>query len=528
MIRISPLGRPECRAILLACLYAVAGVPDARAAESPAAETPAAETPAAETPAAETPPATDLDAALVLQRVVEDAIARAERSVVAIARYRTDGPPISEPRVENRGEIRARLGLFNGQDEVPAELAAGVVLDRNGYILTNYHVLGDPRQNRYVVVAGQRPFDVTRVMTVDQVLAADPWTDLAVLKIEADDLEPIALGNATNLRKGQFVISLGNPLNIARDGEVSASWGIVSHLSRKLPDDSGLRQTTEAKTSLYHYGGLIQTDARLNMGTSGGALIDLRGELVGLTTALASLEGYEKSLGFAIPVDEVFRRTVQTLKTGRKAEFGFLGVAPAPLSDALLRQGQHGVRVSLVVPATPAAAAGLREGDIITRLNDQPIYDSDALMCALGRLGVGADARLVVERGTALGKRGQVIHTTAHLTKKYVPAGRPPFAQIQDPTWRGMIVEYATAALPPAQLQHVLISGIPAGTLAALEVQRESPAWKAGLRPGSLFTHVAGQRVETPEQFHAAVQGQDGPVTLQLVSGDAKQITVEP
>jgi serine protease Do len=95
---------------------------------------------------------------------------------------------------------------------------------------------------------------------------------------------------------------------------------------------------------------LIQTDAKLNMGTSGGALINLHGEMIGLTTAMASLEGFEKSLGFAIPVDEAFRTTVETLKSGRKAEFGFLGVEPRDLSAAMRRSGRHGVELARVVP----------------------------------------------------------------------------------------------------------------------------------------------------------------------------------
>ncbi len=122
-------------------------------------------------------------------------------------------------------------------DFVPNEFASGVVLDREGHIVTNYHVLGDPEQNDYFVWVQRRPFKVAQVEVPQEVKAGDPWTDLAVLKIAASDLEPMPLGDASKLRKGMIVIALGNPYGIARDGEVSASWGIISNLRRATAPD---------------------------------------------------------------------------------------------------------------------------------------------------------------------------------------------------------------------------------------------------------------------------------------------------
>lgn len=471
-----------------------------------------------------------LTTALALEQAVVEAIAGAERSVTAVARFRTDGPladggPL-ERRLLDNGLPGPGLPAFGERALVPDEFAAGVVIDPAGYILTNYHVLGDPRRNRYVVMIGRRPFDVVRVLAVDEVKAGDPWTDLAVLKVEANDLEPIEFGDTRQLRKGQFVVSLGNPYHIARNGQASAGFGIISDLGRRIPEDGSAPGQPAPKEMLYHYGGLIQTDARLNMGTSGGALINLRGEMIGLTTAMASLEGFEKSIGFAIPTDESFRNTVERLKSGRRAEFGFLGVGPRDLNDAMLRQGQHGVEVAQVVPATPAAEAGIREGDIVTRLNDEPMYDSQMLMCELGKLPAGATVRLALERGAQLGRRGEVVLTTATLTKKYMPLADRGYAQIPDPTWRGMAIDYATAALSPAQLQQTLSAGIPSGTLGVLDVQRDSAAWKAGLRPGMLITHIQSQRVTKPEDFHAVADSLAGPVQIRLAAGETRELTV--
>ena len=462
-----------------------------------------------------------LDTALALEQTVVNAVAAAERSVVAIARFRTDGP--ARPGLDDWFSQRWPgdfMPSVSDRLQVPDEFAAGVVIDRAGYVLTNFHVLGDPDKNRYVVMAARRPLDAVQVMTVEQVQAGDPWTDLAVIKVAAENLEPITFGDARRLRKGQFVISLGNPYNIARDGDVTAGWGIISNLGRRVPRDEVPGGSAPPRERLYHYGGLIQTDAKLNMGTSGGALINLHGEMIGLTTAMASLEGFEKSLGFAIPVDEAFRTTVETLKSGRKAEFGFLGVEPRDLSAAMRRGGRHGVELARVVPATPAATAGLRPGDIVTRVNDVPLYDSMDLMCELGKLPAGAAVRLAVERGAESGQRGRTFLTSVNLSKKHVPLAHRAYAQVPDPQWRGMNVDYATAVVPPSQLQLLLQSGATGDALGVSDVQRDSLAWKAGARPGNLLTHVDGQRVTTPSQFHEAVETLDGPVKIRLVSGE--------
>jgi serine protease Do len=467
---------------------------------------------------------TALEAAVTLENAFVDAIARAEKSVVAIARYRQPSAGLNRP---GEGPIPLAPGQPPSGADAPNEFATGVVIDRRGYILTNYHVLGDPTENVYRVWVNRRPFWAVSVQPVQEVRAGDPWTDLAVLKIEADDLQPIVFGDTKNLRKGQIVVALGNPYGIARDGQVSASWGIISNLSRGLPPASSRARPEPGKDSLYQYGGLIQTDARLNMGTSGGALINLKGEMVGLITALAATEGYERSLGFAIPVDDVFRRTVETLKAGHKAEFGFLGVAPENLSDAMLRQGQFGARVLNVVAGTPAAVARLKQDDIITHINGQVVYDRATLMRELGRQPAGGDIRLTVERGAGLGRRGRVFDADVTMSKRYIAASPPAFSQVEDPFWRGLVVDYGTA-LPQDLLLQVFQADTPNGCLAAVTVQRDSPAWMSGLRPGSLFTHAGGRRVTTPDEFYEAVADQRGPVRIKLVSADPDEVTVSP
>jgi serine protease Do len=265
----------------------------------------------------------------------------------------------------------------------------------------------------------------------------------------------------------------------------------------------------------------------LNLGTSGGALINLKGEMVGLTTALGALEGYERSAGFAIPVDDMFLRTIEVLKTGRKAEFGFLGVSPEDLSDSMRRRGQHGARVTHVVPGTPAATARIREGDVITHVNGQRIYDRDSLMLQLGRQAAGSQIHLTVQRGAALGQRGHMLQASVELSKKHILSSRSPYSQIEDPRWRGMQVDFATA-LPQIYLRQIFQHSMPEGCLGVIDVHRDSPAWKAGFRPATLITHVDGTRVTSPDEFFAAVEGKAAEVRIRTQGRPSAEIVVPP
>lgn len=461
-----------------------------------------------------------------LEKSLVDAIARAERSVVAISRQRRPlgaaRPAAPGERVEGRDEPRdaERVGLVpertpEDPDFVPQDYATGVVVDRSGLIVTAYHALGDVARSRYWVTWQRKPYEAT-------VRAADPWLDIAVLKIAADNLEPIRFGDARTLRRGQFVVALGNPYAIARDGLPSATWGIVSNLSRRAPPAGGgdERRAAAGGETLHHYGTLIQTDARLSLGTSGGALLNLQGEMIGLTTTLAALEGYETSAGFAIPVDDVFQRTLETLKAGRKAEYGFLGVAPELLSLEERQAGGQGVRVRRAVPGTPAAKAGLLPDDLITHVAGTPIVDSTDLIRELSKWPVEAKIQLTVQRGVA--QRGvppKPIAVPVELSKKHLAGTRPPVAETPDPVWRGLRVDYSTAV---SRFESKSRELDPQGCVVIADVQRDSPAWNAGLRPGAFISHVGSQRVSKPREFYALVEPQAGAVAVRVSLADAK------
>ncbi len=466
------------------------------------------------TSSAQMPEPSGLQAAVALENVVVEAIAKAEKSVVAIARIRKDR---QEPLEPLEGEILPERDLraadATRSDFVPHEFGTGVVIDAKGLILTSYHVLGDVKASDYVVWIAKTPYRAS-------LRAADPWLDVAVLKIDASDLKPITLGNSRELKKGQIVISLGNPYAIARDGEPSATWGIISNLSRQAPLPRDTVRPAEGRETLHHYGTLIQTDAKLELGTSGGALVNLQGEMIGLTTSLAALIGYEKAGGFAIPVDDDFRRALETLKQGRMPDYGFLGVAPSVLGMEERQQGHRGARILDVVPATPAAKAGILPLDVVTEVDGRPITDDAQLIRHLSAMPAGTIVGLKLLRGGTLAKPSKVLTVQVELSKKRLEGARAPYAEITDPPWRGMKVEYATAA-PMFRDQSRDLD--PEGCVAVIEVERESPAWQAGLRPGDFLSHVGKTRVTTPRQFLDAATAQPGEVPLRLTAVPANK-----
>jgi S1-C subfamily serine protease len=446
-----------------------------------------------------------LETARALENSLTAAIARAEKSVVAIARVRKERPGETfglELRPDPFGR-RLAPAVSPGPtdpDFVPNDYATGVIIDRQGLILTAYHALS-AESEYYVTTPERRIYRAT-------VKGADPRSDLAVLAIEAGGLPAITFGEGGELKKGQIVIALGNPYAIGRDGQASASWGIISNLARKappIPEDGD----PSATRTLHQFGTLIQTDAKLSLGTSGGALVNLRGEMVGLTVALAATAGYEQSAGYAIPLDATFRRVIDTLKEGREVEYGFLGIRPVNLPAAEVLSGKQGVKVQSVVPGTPAYRYGLQTDDVITAVGGMRVLDADALMLELGRMPADSSARFSVLRN------GRPLDVEVVLAK-YPVTGKKVITRLV-PSWRGMRVDFTTAIASPegaAPPSYFFGEGV-----IVTDVEQGKPAWLSGIRPGMRISQVDATPVSSPKQFRAAVAGKAGPVQLRLVAG---------
>lgn len=468
--------------------------------------------------------AADLDLVSAVERVVSRAIARAERSVVSIARRKKTSPEVS--RVDSHPNLFLR-NLEQGPrtpfdpNFAPNELASGVIVDARGLVLTNRHVLGDnPTENDFYVTTIDRKVFAMKA----KIKASDGPSDLAVLEpihesmARAGDFTPIQFGDAATLKKGQIVIALGNPYGIARDGQASASWGIVSNLSRKSVSAS----EDDSQKTLHDYGTLIQTDAKLNLGTSGGALVNLRGEMVGLTTSLAAAAGFEQPAGYAIPVDKAFLRIIQALKEGREVEYGLLGIRPNNRPSEDMNRGLVGIIVSEVVEGGPASKAKVEVNDIITHVDDQPIYDTDGLRLHVSKLAPATTTVLTVLRSGQT-KRHRVVLSKLAVTLPQTYTERPP-------AWRGAVIDYRKprVEIDPLQFVHRRDS-FKTPCVEVREIDEKSPAWKAGLRQGMLISHVGKTPVETPAEFQKAVSAQSRSVELRLVTPDgSKQTLVVP
>ena len=280
--------------------------------------------------------ASPVDVVAALETAISDAIARAEPSVVAIHRYKGENSQETTAVRGRKNSAVTRRFLFEGgrmprvddlENLISFDFGSGVVIGDQGQIVTMFHVVKGARE--LVVRAADRQIFKA------EIIAADPRSDLAVIApVESDaadspKLKPIAIGDAGKLRKGAFLIALGNSFNAARDGKPSASWGILSNIARKL-DSSDLDEmtTTRKQLRLLDHPTLLQLDAKLNLGMSGGAVINLKGELVGLTTMAASPAGFDAMAGYAVPMDRMGRRAVETLKEGKEIEYGLLGISP--------------------------------------------------------------------------------------------------------------------------------------------------------------------------------------------------------
>jgi serine protease Do len=452
-------------------------------------------------------------AALVLQQAIVEVVAEAETTVVAIARVKPEdegplAPGIPDAFIEPIDPTRP--------DFVPDHFGAGVVIDPQGLILTTAHVVGDPTGWQYYVWSQKRPY-------VAQVVAADPWFDLAVLKIEAEGLAAVRWGDAETVQKGQFVLALGNPYAIARDGDASVSWGVISNRYRPAPALPKPLADAARRPTLHHFGTLLQTDLRLPVGYSGGALLNLRGELIGLTTSYTGGPGFEQAAGLAIPVNAALRRVVDELKQGRRPEYGFLGIVPELLTTAARQQGQVGIQVGGVIPGTPAAVAGLQFGDRLTSLNGQPLRDEQDVIRVVASLPPETVVQIEVVRSS---RESRPVKRSVVLTKRY--ATQPPYGTQPLSYWRGILLDYSTAS-PTFAIDGPNLD--PQGCIYISEVLPDSPAWKAGLRSGLYITHVGTQRVTQLEACRTALAGfGDRPTPLRAVTGrdQAQNLTVSP
>lgn len=301
------------------------------------------------------------------------------------------------------------------------------------------------------------------------------------------------------------MIALGNAFNAARDGTASASWGILSNISRKLELDREDSIGPPRTLGLVNYPTLLQLDAKLNLGMSGGAVINLKGEMVGLTTMASSPAGFDAQAGYAIPMDRIIRRAIATLKEGKEVEYGLLGIRADP---------KYSNYVFEVSPNSPAALGQLQVNDQIVAVNGLPVTDFESLILAVNVYPAGEAVRLKIHRGD------ETLERTIVLAKLFVDG--EVIATNRPQPWRGLRVEYTSPlsyrGFPP-NVPESATSGV-----VVVEVEEGSKAASAGIKRGQLIRRVGRKEIRAPRDFAEAVAGLDGPVTLDT---DLGAVTVQ-
>ncbi len=445
---------------------------------------------------------TPLDLVSAIETVVADAVEKTEQSVVAIARVRAaKGDETTAIRGREAATPLAGEPAFglNGlqafqNDYVSMDYGSGVVIGDNGEILTAFHVVKGA-SSLMVRAFGRQQFEA-------EVIAADPRSDLAVIApriaqgIQPPKLKAIKIGSSTGLRKGNFLLALGNPYNAARDGRASASWGILANIARRL-------EPSDSNKQLRHYPTLLQLDAKLNLGMSGGAVVNMRGELVGLTTNAVNASGFDAQAGYAVPIDAIGKRIIDTLRQGKEVEYGFLGIGLAE---------DYSNRVGRLSPNTPASDAGLVVGDQIVAVGDLKVIDSDSLVSSVNAYAPGEPIHLkIVRNGEALEKT--IMLSKFPITGEVIATNRPA-------PWRGLRVDYLSM-LPDGNLGRELLDAMSRGGVGVTQVIPGSAADNAGLRVGQVILLVNDKGVRTPAEFLKAVANAQGPVELGI-EGDRK------
>ena len=263
-----------------------------------------------------------------------------------------------------------------GSGEPQAGLGSGVIVSASGYILTNNHVV-EGADEIEVVLNDSRSARA-------KVIGTDPDTDLAILKIELDKLPVIVLGNSDGAQVGDQVLAIGNPFGVGQ----TVTSGIVSALGRN-------------HLGINTFENFIQTDAAINPGNSGGALVDTNGDLLGVNTAIYSRSGGNMGIGFAIPVS-IAKQVLEGIVKDGQINRGWIGVEPSELSPELAEtfnvKAQQGVIITGVLQNGPAALAGIRPGDVIVKIANQPVADVATLLSQVAALKPGTAARFSIQR----------------------------------------------------------------------------------------------------------------------------------
>jgi serine protease Do len=365
-------------------------------------------------------------------------------------------------------------------------LGSGVVVSEDGVVLTNNHVIEGADQIQVILSDGRR-FDA-------RLLGTDPATDVAVLKVDGSGLPAVPVGNSDGVRIGQIVLAFGNPFGIGQ----TVTMGIVSATGR-------------SELGLVDYENFIQTDAAINPGNSGGALVDTRGRLIGINTAIFSRSGGYQGIGFAVPIT-IARGVMESILTTGKIQRGSLGVSFQDIDEAMAEafglSDRKGALVSEVSDGGPAEQAGLRRGDIITEYDGKIINDALDLRRSIALTPVGNRVRLTFLRGGE--SRAVDVEVAEQETEfTYRPVSRTADASALE----GIVVE----DLDRHTIEQLGLRSHTVGVIVK-DLLSGTPAERSGLRIGDVILEMNREPVEGVEAFKRLLQKFEGTSVVLLLS----------
>lgn len=393
-------------------------------------------------------------------------------------------PAASSDEDDKRDEGNSRL-----LPEKPRKfqsIGSGVIIDpKNGVIITNDHVIRNATLITVTLNDGRR--------LKAKLVGSDSETDLAVLKIDAKNLKSLPLGDSDKAEVGDFVVAIGNPFGLNSYGNSqSATFGIISALKRSDLNIEGVEN-------------FIQTDAAINPGNSGGALVNARGELIGINTAIISPYGGNVGIGFAIPINMVRDVIAQLMKFG-SIHRGLMGIFVQHLTPELAqamgyREDLQGALVAQVNENSPAEKAGLKPGDIITRINNTPITQATQVKITISLLRVGSDAKITVQReGKEITLNAMVTDVKQHEQK----------LQSENPFLYGLALKNFEQDSP----LHGSIHGIQ-----VVGLSETSAGWRAGLRPGDIIVSANKHATQSIKLLQEAAAKEKKQLLVQVLRG---------
>ena len=428
-------------------------------------------------------PSLDLNSVDVLQRLDEEYTKVANAVVPSVV-------SITTTKTVSRRMPVDPLELFFGRrfsDESPQQkvtsLGSGVIVSKEGHIVTNNHVLNGTDDVTVQLSDGRQ--------SKAKIVGTDGQIDLAVLKIDLENLTPLPIGDSDKVRVGQIVMAIGNPFGL----DESVSQGIISAKDRRAMNDSQVE--------------FFQTDTAINPGNSGGPLVNIRGEVIGINTAIYSESGGNQGIGFAIP-SNVVRAAMNSIISKGRVIRGYLGVGIQPVTPDIAEQfklnSARGALVTDVTPGSPAEKAGIIRGDVIRKVNGYEVKDTVALVNRIAESDIGSNLTIdLVRDGESKTVMAQVIEQPADLTARLNrnQNAPDPSPNSQNAVFAGIEVKNLTPQLRsqanvPASVNGVIVTRVDPSSGVAQE-----------LRPGDVIEQINRQPVANVDEFQSLISRLD-------------------